>query len=200
MSFLASWLRRMAGSSAPAAPLHPLEILRLTCTIDVRTAERVYLIQETRWRSLTEGLDAYEDLIPIGAGRIERLQSSVGRADLLDAGAGQARLRLHLPDPLPAGAETTQLLSAILADPFPDLHPRLTIRPAYPAAAIGLTIIFPLTRPARDFALHRAGHPNRAPDPVAPQPTPRADGRLAYVWLKPDPPSDAAYELTWRWT
>lgn len=199
MSFLANWLRRRTGDgdapTGPAASPHPLQILRLTCTVDLRTADRVYLIQETRWRSLSPDLAAYDDRLPIGAGRIERLQASLGRADLIGVSPGQAWLRLALPDAVPAGVEATQLLSAILSDPFPGSDPGLTLHPAHPARGVALTIIFPLTRPPRDLAIREA----EQPDPVAPQMTPRADGRIAYVWLKPDPAPGAAYDLSWRW-
>ena len=209
-----SLMARLRSLARSAGPPPPLQIRRATYTIEVRDAARAYLTLETRWQSLVDGLTGYRQSDPTGAGRIHRLRASVGLARSLtpdEAGqasgagpsggpaAGQALYQIELPAPVPARREAIQFLSASLIDAFSADSPTLIIRPLYPTEAIGLAIVFPLTRPPRAIALLRTDGRAPEPNPTALQATPRADGRLAYVWLKEAPPPGAVYGLTWQW-
>ena len=220
-----SLIARLRGLTRPAGPPTPLRIRRATYTIEIRDTARAYLTLETRWQSLVDRLTSYDQTIPVGAGRVDRLQASLGAARLVspeEAGrtqattqanrqagsqmtsqanqaSDQALYQIDLPAPVHAHQETTQVLSAILIDAFPASSSALAIRPLYPIEAIGLAIVFPLTRPPRQISLLRTDVAIPEPDPTALQATPRADGRLAYLWLKESPPSGAAYCLTWQW-
>lgn len=182
-----------------ARPADPIRIRRLTYTIDLRRSDRVLLTQEVRWQSRRPALTGYRETVPVGAGRIDRLWVSLGVARPLAVAGDQAAYQIDLPAPVAAPAEATQLISAILIDPFPGDAPGLTLRPLYPAAAIGLQIVFPLTRPPAEFAILDLADPRHAPDATAPIASPRADHRVTYIWQKAAPPPGAAYRLTWRW-
>jgi len=195
------FLNRLFGRPDPA---QPVRILRVTYAIEIRSPDHAYLTQETRWRSAVAGLTHYREAIPIGGGRIDRIRASLGTLrPVEEAPAGdparQIRYEVDLPAPAKRDDEGIQVLSAILTDPFTAAEPGFSFRPIYPAEAIGLSIVFPLTQPPRDVVLARVDGAIPTPDDTPLQASSRADGREIWRWLKDSPPAGAAYRLTWWW-